>query len=310
LDRKGGLNLRNLTLVLNGKSCGRAAIRQAVSRMRAEGCKVAVHVTWEAGDAARFIGALPPDELSAVVAAGGDGTVNEVVDGLLHTGVRMPMAILPLGTANDFATSAGIPVHDPYEALRLAASGTATAVDVGVMNGRHFLNLAVGGFGAEVTTSTPIDLKNVVGGSAYALTAFVLAMKASPYRGCLVTPERRYECTAIVMAVGNGRQAGGGVQMTPKALIDDGLLDVLIVPDHDHARFVHMLTDLAELWHGSSSHFHYMQLAQFDFESEDILQVNLDGEPLSGRSFKFKVLPGALDLVLPDDCPLIGRSSI
>ena len=297
-------NREKLTLILNGKSAGRQDVRDAVSRFRQEGGELDVRVTWEAGDAARFARQSAHD--SVVVAGGGDGTVNEVVQGVIGSDGGARIAIMPLGTANDFASSVGIPV-DPFEALLLAASGTAHRVNVGVVNDRKFVNLASGGFGAEVTAETPVQLKNLIGGGAYALMAALLAMKAHPYRGRLETPDHTYEGSMVMMAVGNGRQAGGGAQMTPRALIDDGFLDVMVVPDHEHSRFAHLLSDLMQLRHGESEHFHYLRLKQFVLESEDPLQFNLDGEPIHGRRFEFDLLPGALRVVLPDNCSMLGN---
>lgn len=298
-----------LTIILNGKSAARPEVRSAVNRLRHDGHEVSVRVTWEGGDAQRLANEAASQCDSVIVAAGGDGTVNEVLNGILDSGNHESavMAILPLGTANDFATSAGLPVSDPYSAMKFAAEGTATKVDVGVVNGRRFLNLASGGFGAEVTTHTPIGLKNSLGGGAYALMAILLAMKAHPYRGKLTTPEGNYEGTMLIMAVGNGRQAGGGAQLTPQAYINDGLLDVMIVPDHDHTRFAHLLNDMVALRHGESPEFHYLRLSRFSVESEVELQFNLDGEPLRSRRFEFDLLPSALKIVLPQDCQLLHQ---
>lgn len=296
-----------LWLILNGKSAGRPQVRAAVQAARDRGIDVSVHVTWEGGDAARFAAdatrGAPPGR--RVVAGGGDGTVNEVLNGLLAAPQRLPLAVLPLGTANDFATSAGVPVQDLAAALVLAAEGPVQAVDVGRVNERLFLNVASGGFGAEVTEHTPPRLKNLLGGGAYALTAALLAVTGHPYRGRLEADGQVHEGAMTLMAVGNGRQAGGGALLTPQAHIDDGLLDVLVVPDAGHDRVGHLLADLAQLKHGSSPHFRYLRAASLRVDSDDPLQFNLDGEPLRGTQFRFDLLPGALDLVLPGNSPLL-----
>lgn len=300
--------MKSLHLILNGKSAARQDVRDAVRAVRGAGISVDVHVTWEGGDAQRFAKEVASSREGVIVAGGGDGTVNEVLNGLLDSGIRVPLAILPLGTANDFATSAGISTTSPEESLLLAAQGAAAPIDVGLANGRHFLNVASGGFGAEVTERTPVQLKNLIGGGAYALTAAVMAMTGHPYRGKLVTPERTYEGRMVMMAVGNGRQAGGGALLTPHACIDDGLLDVMIVPDHDHDRVGHLLADLIQLKHGQSDHFHYLRVRSLRVESIDTLQFNLDGEPVRGNEFNFSVLPKAIDFVFPENSPLMTAS--
>ena len=300
-----------LWLILNGKSAGRPEVRDAVRAVRDRGVRVDVHVTWEAGDAARFAtqAAARVEPGLTVVAGGGDGTVNEVLNGLLAAPHRPPLAVLPLGTANDFATSAGVPVADLAAALRLAAEGQPHPVDVGRVNDRLFLNVASGGFGAEMTERTPLRLKQMLGGGAYALTAALMAVTGHAYRGRLSADGLVHEGAMTLMAVGNGRQAGGGALLTPQAHIDDGLLDVMVVPDAPHDRVVHLLADLAQLKHGASPHFRYLRTAALEVDSEDDLQFNLDGEPLRGRSFRFDLLPGAVELVLPPDSALLKRNA-
>lgn len=298
--------MAQIELILNGKSSAREDVRAAVYKLRSEGVQISVHVTWEGGDAARFAKQHSNSTGCVVVAGGGDGTVNEILNGLFESGrCDCAFGILPLGTANDFATSINVPIGDPYRALLLAASGRIQRVDVARMNDLYFLNVASGGFGAEVTSQTPSALKKVIGGSAYALEALVKAMKSNAYRGRLITPERTYEGSVVMFAVGNGRQAGGGAHMTPHALINDGMLDVLLIPDHEEARFSHLLLDLAKLKLNSNEGFHYLRTAKLKIESERELQINLDGEPMVGKEFTFEVLPNALQMVLPDVCPLL-----
>jgi lipid kinase YegS len=298
--------MKNLELVLNGKSTANQYVRQAVYRLRAEGTNVNVHVTWEGGDAARIASGFSSSPDTVVVAGGGDGTVNEVLNGLLSLGeCHCAMAILPLGTANDLATSAAIPLHDPYLAMRLAAETSPTVVDVGVMNDRYFLNVASGGFGAEVTSKTPEALKNVLGGSAYALEAMLMAMHSTAYPGKLITPHETHEGRVIMFAVGNGRQAGGGAQMTPHALIDDGLLDVMLVKAQEDSNFLYTLESLAKLRLNASESFQCLKTSQLRIEAEREMLVNLDGEPVRGRAFSFSSQAKALRLVLPLACPLV-----
>jgi YegS/Rv2252/BmrU family lipid kinase len=145
-----------LRLVVNGKVANSEALRAAVAQQRGLGHRVEVHVTWESGDARRF----GSQEADVVVAVGGDGTVNEVLHGLmtLPTEARPALAVVPLGTTDDFARGCGIPL-DPSQALALCVAGDSVAADVGRANNRWFINAASIGSGAVVTATTPPQLK-------------------------------------------------------------------------------------------------------------------------------------------------------
>ena len=116
---------------------------------------------------------------------------------------------------------------DPLAALNLALSGQAYAVDAVQANEFRFINVASGGFGAQVTSNTPVALKNFLGGGAYTLSGMAQALNFIPYQGEIRIHGESSQNEVIVGAVCNGRQAGGGQQLAPNALIDDGLLDIV-----------------------------------------------------------------------------------
>src|SRR6266404_8359129 len=151
---------RKVQLILNGKVAANHALRTAVARQRAVGHSIEVQVTWEKGDARRFV--AEAGEVDLLIAAGGDGTLNEVVHGLMDLSrvARPVLGVVPLGTANDFAMGCGIR-RDPDEALALCMEGEGVPVDVGKANEHWFLNAASIGFGAEITASTPPELKRL-----------------------------------------------------------------------------------------------------------------------------------------------------
>jgi lipid kinase YegS len=298
---------RTLRLVVNGKAAGDPALRQAVGALRDGGVPIEVRVTWEAGDAARLAAIAAQDGIDVVVAAGGDGTVNEVVSGLVSGGKssKTAVAVVPYGTANDFATGCGIPKGDPLTALQLAAEGRSRPIDVGKVNDRYFINVASGGFGAQVTAETPTQMKKVLGGAAYSLMGLVTAAKMTPYRGKLVTPDGEKHGSMILMAVGNGRLAGGGYAVAPRALLDDGLLDVMVIADVDIREFGVLLSELMHLGSEKNKYAIYRQLKSFRIESDKPLNMNLDGEPVVEPSFDFQVLPKRVPFILPADCALV-----
>ena len=292
-----------LRLIVNGKVVGCEALRAAVVRQRGLGHRVEVHVTWEGGDARRF--GSQPGDADAVVAVGGDGTVNEVLHGLmtLPTDARPALAVIPLGTANDFARGCGIP-RDPSQALALCIAGDPVAVDVGRANNRWFINAASTGFGATVTATTPPELKRLLGGAAYTLMAAILATNFRSYEGCLVLPDQEVTGPDVVAIVGNGRQTGGGKQVAPRAYLDDGLLDVLVVREIPASKLLNAVRELQAL-SPEGRYISYWQVPWANFEAARRVPVNLDGEPTEFTQVRYEATPGAVRLIVSPDCPMI-----
>ena len=229
--------MATVRIILHGKATGDARVRKAVQALRWDGHLIEVRVTWESGDAARMtdeaVAEARNEGLDCIVAGGGDGTINEVFAAAYAAGLPTGCAlgVLPLGTANDFAHAAGVPVDDLTAALRIAASAPSRAIDLGLVDGRPFVNLVSGGFGSRVTAETDPELKRRLGGLAYAITGISRFAELSANRGVFRAEGFSWEGTFIALAIGNGRQAGGGVPLCPNALIDDGLLDLTILPD-------------------------------------------------------------------------------
>lgn len=293
-------------LILNGKKAGRPDIRQAVKTLREAEHEIDVRVTWEFGDIGRYIEEACDRNLDRVVVGGGDGSVNEAVNAILRRqGTAPTLGIMPLGTANDFATACGIP-PDPLHSLRLAMTGKSCRIDAVQANERFFVNVASVGFGAAVTANTPVALKNFLGGGAYTVSGLVRALDFDPYPSVARIPDREIRSQLLVGAVCNGRTAGGGQPLAPQALIDDGLLDVLVIN-----RFA--VTDVPQVLQEmknpgvEGSFIRRFSVPWIEGESEQYIPVNLDGEPYSANKIRISVVPGAIEVVLPPDCPCISK---
>jgi lipid kinase YegS len=298
---------RKVQLILNGKVAGNETLQTAIARQRAVEHTIDVRVTSEKGDARRFV--AETGEVDLLIAAGGDGTLNEVVHGLMELPVaaRPVLGVVPLGTANDFATGCGIP-HDPEQALALCMEGREVAVDVGKANEHWFLNAASIGFGAEITAITPPELKNLLGPAAYAVMGAILAMNVHHYRGTLTLPDREITGSEPMAIVGNGRQAGGGLQVTPRARVDDGLLDVLTVRDIPALALLTAARELQEL-PPDGEYISYWQTPWAEIHTEEAIPVNLDGEPMQFSSVRYEAVPSAIRLIVPPNCPLLSAQS-
>ncbi|VYU74234.1 lipid kinase YegS [Metakosakonia massiliensis] len=290
-------------LILNGKNAGDDTLREAITLLRDEGMDIQVRVTWEKGDAERYVAEAIELGVETVIAGGGDGTINEVATALVKSAgeTKPALGILPLGTANDFATSAAIP-ETLDKALQLAIVGKAVPVDTAEVNGETcFINMATGGFGTRITTETPEKLKAALGGVSYVIHGLMRMDTLKPDR-CEIKGENfHWQGDALVIGIGNGRQAGGGQQLCPEALINDGLLHLRIFTGDEILPA--LFTTLTQP--DDNPHVVDGKSAWFEVSAPHDITFNLDGEPLSGQHFSIKVLPAALQCRLPPDCPLL-----
>jgi lipid kinase YegS len=298
---------RKVQLILNGKLAGNDAFWNAIVQERAVPHSIKVRVTRKKGDARRF--AAEAHEADLLIAAGGDGTLNEVVHGLMDLSklARPALGVIPLGTANDFATGCGIP-RDPEEALVLCMKGQGVPIDIGKANEHWFLNAASVGFGAEVTATTPPELKRLLGPAAYTVMGAILAMNVHHYHGRLTLPDGEITGSGPVAIVGNGRQTGGGIQVAPRARIDDGLLDLLVVRQIPAMALLTAARELQQL-SPDGEYISYRQTPWAEVYPEEAIPVNLDGEPTQFSSVRYEAVPRAIRLIVPPNCPLLSATN-
>lgn len=303
MKRKPGS--KRVHVILNGKAAENDALRAAVAWQRARRHRIDVRVTWERGDARRFVSEA--GQVDLLIAAGGDGTLNEVVHGLmdLPEAGRPTLGIVPLGTANDFANGCGIP-RDPGKALTLCMKGEAVPIDVGKANDHWFINAANSGFGAQITATTSPELKRLLGPAAYTVMGAILAINLHHYQRKLILPDRELTGSGPVAIVGNARQTGGGIQVAPRACIDDGLLDVLVVRQISPTALLAAARELQQL-PSDGEYISYWQTPWLEVHPEEPIPVNLDGEPLRFSTVRYEAVPKAIQLILPPDCQLLSR---
>ena len=233
--------------------------------------------------------------------------VSGIVDG--SGPIRCSVALLPLGTANDFAHGCGIPVDDPTAALRLATHTDPKPIDLCQINGRVFANMATGGFGTRVTVETDPNLKKWLGGASYLLTGMQKFSEFGAEEGRFRGPDFEWEGRFVAMSVGNGRQAGGGIQLCPEALIDNGLLDVMVLPEVPEDQISEKIKALVT--EGRAAIEREVVTARLPWVEVEVptgLHVNLDGEPIKDTRFRFEAFKHWLRFHLPEDCPVLSGS--
>ena len=301
-------------LILNGKQAHDAEVRQAVAAMRERGVPLAVRVTWEEGDATRFVDEAMAASARTVIAGGGDGSLREVAAALAQRDASadaLPsLAVLSLGTANDFATAAGVPV-DAEAALALACTSVAQPVDLLRIDAdgqqQWCINLASGGFGTTVTTETGEGLKRMLGGLAYVVSGLARIGSVEPIHARFEAADFAWAGGFIALGIGNGRQAGGGQVLCPQACIDDGLLDVTLVPTIEGEFAATVGTLIAEGKQAALERLStQLQSPWLRIAADPPLTLNLDGEPVAARAFHIECIPGRLRMHLPAGCVLLA----
>lgn len=293
---------RKALLILHGKQALNEDVRTAIEDKRASGWEIAVRVTWEGGDAQRLVAEALAAGYRHLIAGGGDGTLRDIAQAMAEADTDATLALMPLGTANDFARAAEVPL-EPGPALALLDL-PASAIDLGKVGDQMFLNMATGGFGSQVTANTSEDLKKVLGGAAYLFTGLSRFSELSAAFGELHGPDFQWRGEMLALGIGNGRQAGGGHVLCPEAVADDGLLDVSILPAPTEV--VGTLKNLLA-GGGLDNLFVRARLPWVEIKSSKGLNINLDGEPLQGDSLRFEALPKALRVHLPIHSPLLSH---
>ena len=275
------------------------ALQAAITRLRAAGHVVRAHRSRHKGDARRFARAAARAGCEIVIAAGGDGTVNEVVNGLARAGTDARLGIVPLGTANDFARGLGLPL-DVGTAFDVAMTGAAVPLDLGCVNGRYFVNVSTGGFGARATTSTPRALKRLLGPVAYLISGARQLSAMKPQRARFTVDDAAvYEGEFVFFTCGNGVRTGGGTRIAPRAAVDDGQLDVIILPWVSKLEFLSLLPDLRSGGHLESPDVLYLRASRFEVRAEEIIPANVDGEPLDARHYAYSVHARPIAVLVP-----------
>src|SRR3954470_13934291 len=282
---------KHIALILHGARAGRDDVRHLVNWVRDKGHFVEPLVTFEAGEATAQAADAARRGVDVVAAAGGDGTINEVVNGL--DGYDVPLGIIPLGTANDFARQVGIP-SDADHAMDVILQRKPKRFDTASLNGRRFVNVSTGGVGAEATAETPASAKETLGPLAYAVSGMRKLAEFKPYEGTFTSEEFSFSGEFMMFAVGLTKSTGGGTMVTPMASATDGLLDLCIVEAMNRREFAGVALKVKRGEHIGHPKVHYKQLRDVTIDAPEALSVNVDGENSVGTRFTYRARPGDL----------------
>ena len=290
---------RRAHLIVNpssGRELAPDAASTIMARLRERYGEVTTTVTAGDGDARRAAAAAAGAGCAAVFVAGGDGTVNEAVNGVAesHALGSVDIGIIPLGTGNDFASALDVPA-DVDRALDVLQRERVLAVDLGRVNDRLFVNTSGGGFIAEVSVAVTPELKTVAGRLAYLIGGAQVLLEYDPVRATIRAEPGRVRIGAALyaFAVCNSRLIGGGRLIAPAAMIDDGLLDLCLIESMSTVEFVTLVRKVAGGEHVHDDRVRYLQASTVTIELDREVTVNTDGEVFTASRCEYSVLPAA-----------------
>lgn len=276
---------KHIALIVHGARADREDVRHLISWVRDKGHLVEPLATFEAGEATSLAADAARRGVDVVAAAGGDGTVNEVVNGL--DGFDVPLGIIPLGTANDFAKQVGIPA-DADHAMDVILQRKPRRLDTASLNGRRFLNVSTGGVGAEATAETPSEIKESLGPLAYAISGLRKLADFHPQYARFAGDGFEYEGEFLMFAVGLTRSTGGGTMVTPMASATDGLLDLCVIGGMSRRDFARMVLRVKRGEHLGEDGVLYAQVRTVAIDARESISVNVDGEMSNANRLTYR----------------------
>ena len=241
-------------------------------------------------------------QFDLILAVGGDGTVNEVVSGLIDGKHQTPLAILAAGTVNDFAYAMKLPRADSAVS-KMIRQGKTRLIDVGRANERYFVNVAAGGLLTDVAYKVPTDTKTVLGKLAYVIEgAKDLSSQAlHPIAVHIETPDRVIDEEILLFIVSNTSSVGGFRNLAPQASVTDGLLDVVLVKPQNVLELFPLLVQMVNGVHVNHPKIDYFQTASLKISTskKESISIDLDGEWGGELPVELSVKHQAIRLIVP-----------
>lgn len=253
-----------------------------------------VRTTSEAGEAREFARQAVEQGCDTVVAAGGDGTVNEVVNGI--AGSDAALGLLPIGTMNVFAAELGIPANNLRKCWEIIEQGHTRRVDLPLADGHAFVQLAGIGFDAQIVKETDLNLRKNFGPLSYVVAATQIASRKPP--SLVVEANGRHRRGSFVL-IGNGRYYGGPFVIFKNAKLDDGKLDVLIFKNLGYLDIVRYLSGIVFGTHLDLHDVEYFQTRKAVMRSAEDVPVEVDGEVIGNLPMTFRMSPRKLKVLAP-----------
>lgn len=287
-------------------------VRKAGTYLTNQGCEVKQVETKTQGDATRLARQAAEEHFDVAVAVGGDGTVNEVCNGLVGTDTAL--AVLPAGTGNVYAAEMGIPVWGPLnpqavsKAAKIILAGQRRRIDLGrlhLQNGdvRHFLMWCGIGLDAAISQARPETPTRSLGYLSWIVSGLLVTFDFMGTRATIVTDEATLKERIILAVISNGQLYGRIWRMAPEAKMDDGLLDVAIMSGHRWPSTFKHVIGLTFRKYIRDPDFHLHRTSHLSLSAREALPVHVDAETIGTTPVEVDVVPQAMDVIVPQNAP-------
>ncbi len=295
--------MRRARLIYNPTS-GRETIKKnlpyILDRLERGGWETSTHATTGVGDATKAAKVAVEREFDLVIAAGGDGTINEVVNGLCEHPYRPRLAILPTGTTNDFARAIGVP-REIETACEIICREFEMPLDIGKVNTQYFINIAGGGKLTELTYEVPSRMKTMVGQLAYYLKGIEMLPSIRPSQVRIEYDGKLFEGEIMLFLVSNTNSVGGFEKLAPGASMNDGLFDLIILKKTSLAEFIRVVRLAVKGDHLNDPNIIYAKANRIRVYNDEKMQLNLDGEYGGDLPGDFQNLYRHLVVIVPEE---------
>lgn len=288
--------------IIYNPTAGREAFKRdmatVLEQLEIAGYETSAHATTGEGNATKAARKAAQSGFDAIIAVGGDGTINEVINGICEQDYRPKLGIIPAGTTNDFARALGIP-RNIKGALTVITAGKTMPIDIGKVNNHYFVNIAGGGELTEVSYEVPSKLKTVLGQLAYFMKGVEMLPFIKPVMTKIEYDGNVIEEEIMLFLVGNTNSVGGFEKLAPDAIIDDGYFDLLILKKTNIAEFIRIASMALRGAHLEDKNIIHAKAKHIIVTPKNNMQLNIDGEFGGMLPGEFKNLKQHIEFFIP-----------